>query len=542
MRRMFAIGTLFSALCVLPASAILDTNSNGLSDLWERAYNGGELFPVDVYPYRPGDDPDGDGWTNEEEAAAGTNPFDPNPPDGIIRPQTVHIPESWADINDDGIEEHTLEAIQVTWPQIPGKLYTLLFSPDLTDWLPVGEAFIGSEAEQVYSFPLSQIEGQDPPPDKQFWRVKVEDVDSDGDGLTDAEEAVLHTDPHKAQTIAGFPDMWLATHFLDTLMNGGPSSFDPNGDADNDGLTNQQELASGTDPNSADSDGDGLPDGWEVAHVLDPMDSTGYNGADGDPDGDGLTNFEEYQIGTDPTNPDSDGDGVSDWFEVKVNFSNPLSAIDADSDGIPDDFEKYLAMQLLASQPDPASWGAYYDGLVQGDLDATHDYTGDGTTAGELSQILKDSPGVGPTHSGYILEQQSRSNGIYWAYLYPLGGSEGSYHHSIPNNFEEVTWFVPSADFSSQYLMSRIDALPWSPWPRSILPEMPTPFSGNDCVASGFITTPMSLGVTKFQGLIHQNRFRVIATDLKNEARLKNYLKITKEPRKNNLDKQVKIC
>jgi hypothetical protein len=260
MRRMFAIGTLLSVLCVLPASAILDTNSNGQSDLWEMAYNGGELFPSTDFPYGLQDDPDADGWTNEQEAAADTNPFDSNPPDGIVSPQTVHIPESWADINGDGIEEHTLEAIQVTWPQIPGKSYTLLFSPDLVDWLPLGDPYIGSETEGVCYFYLSQIEGQDPPPDKQFSRVKVEDVDSDGDGLTDAEECELDTDTHNAQTIAGFPDMWLATHFLSTLMNGGSSSFDPNGDADNDGLTNQQELASGTDPNNADSDGDGLND------------------------------------------------------------------------------------------------------------------------------------------------------------------------------------------------------------------------------------------------------------------------------------------
>jgi hypothetical protein len=78
----------------------------------------------------------------------------------------------------------------------------LLFSPDLADWLPVGPAFIGSEIEEVHNFFLSQIEGQPTPPDKQFWRVKVEDVDSDGDGLTDAEECVIGTDPDNPQSVA----------------------------------------------------------------------------------------------------------------------------------------------------------------------------------------------------------------------------------------------------------------------------------------------------------------------------------------------------
>jgi hypothetical protein len=54
-----------------------------------------------------------------------------------------------------------------------------------------------------------------------------------------------------------------------------------------------------------DTDGDGLPDSWESQHQLDPLDSTGMNGADGDPDGDGATNLQEYLAGTDPQNGNS---------------------------------------------------------------------------------------------------------------------------------------------------------------------------------------------------------------------------------------------
>ena len=43
-----------------------------------------------------------------------------------------------------------------------------------------------------------------------------------------------------------------------------------------------------------DADGDGLPDFWEYLHGLDPDDPTGENGPDGDPEGDGLTNIQEY--------------------------------------------------------------------------------------------------------------------------------------------------------------------------------------------------------------------------------------------------------
>src|SRR5258706_16424560 len=54
---------------------------------------------------------------------------------------------------------------------------------------------------------------------------------------------------------------------------------------------------------SRDSDGDGLPDDWELRYF-------GSLSADGggpgdDPDHDGMSNLEEYQSGTDPTNPAS---------------------------------------------------------------------------------------------------------------------------------------------------------------------------------------------------------------------------------------------
>lgn len=74
-----------------------------------------------------------------------------------------------------------------------------------------------------------------------------------------------------------------------------------------------------TDPRDIDTDGDGLPDGWEIRYGLDPFDDgipghfnlrTGKpslvaNGAQGDPDGDGFTNLQEFLNGTDPLKPDT---------------------------------------------------------------------------------------------------------------------------------------------------------------------------------------------------------------------------------------------
>ena len=43
------------------------------------------------------------------------------------------------------------------------------------------------------------------------------------------------------------------------------------GDEDGDGLSNLQEMILGTDAGRMDTDGDGMPDGWEVAGGLDPL-------------------------------------------------------------------------------------------------------------------------------------------------------------------------------------------------------------------------------------------------------------------------------
>ena len=70
-----------------------------------------------------------------------------------------------------------------------------------------------------------------------------------------------------------------------------------------------------------DDDGDGLPDHVEDSYKLDPLN---FNDAAEDLDRDGLTNLDEYLLGTKLQSPDTDGDGLRDGFEVDKGLS-PLT-------------------------------------------------------------------------------------------------------------------------------------------------------------------------------------------------------------------------
>ncbi|WP_216831514.1 VWA domain-containing protein [Alkalihalobacterium elongatum] len=139
-------------------------------------------------------------------------------------------------------------------------------------------------------------------------------------------------------------------------------------DTDNDGLTDALEAVYGTDPLNPDTDGDGLPDGYEVFHTLtDPLkqDSTGngISDADEDFDNDGLTNLEEFELGTDPLNPDSDFDGWTDGYEVQRG-TDPLNP-DTDGDGIIDSLEEEFGF-------DPLNPDTLGNGILDGDEIVTY--------------------------------------------------------------------------------------------------------------------------------------------------------------------------
>jgi hypothetical protein len=111
-------------------------------------------------------------------------------------------------------------------------------------------------------------------------------------------------------------------------------------DSDGDGLSDDEEVAIGTNPLNPDTDGDGLTDGLERAAGLDPIGTDDVSGVIQcnpflDDDADLLNECEERVIGTDPCVADTDGDGLSDFVEI-MSRTNPLvpeDLTDTDRDG-----------------------------------------------------------------------------------------------------------------------------------------------------------------------------------------------------------------
>jgi hypothetical protein len=76
-----------------------------------------------------------------------------------------------------------------------------------------------------------------------------------------------------------------------------------------------------------------------------------------DSDGDGLSNTEEQELGTDNGDADSDADGLSDFLEVRELKTDPLNA-DTDGDGANDGHEDQLCLDPndAGSHPYALGW------------------------------------------------------------------------------------------------------------------------------------------------------------------------------------------
>ncbi|WP_247731367.1 hypothetical protein [Halovivax limisalsi] len=204
--------------------------------------------------------------------------------------------------------------------------------------------------------------------------VEPAGIDTDGDGLVDAWELLIGTDPEDddtdgdglgdgAETVFGFP--------IDTDADGEIDALDLDSDDDSVPDRRPSESFSDTDedwvPNvrDTDDDGDGIPTAVEFEDgkpaALDADFDGRPNWVDTDADGDGAPDREEGR-------EDPDGDGVPAYLDN-----------DGDNDGLPDFYEREV------TGTDPASNDSDYpstdaDEADNGVIDGREDPDGDGLT------------------------------------------------------------------------------------------------------------------------------------------------------------------
>ena len=224
-------------------------------------------------------------------------------------------------------------------------------------------------------------------------------------------------------------------------------------DSDADWLSDfYEEWVTSTDPNNPDTDGDGIPD-WKE-----------------DLDGDGLSNYEERSLCTDPRKPeegssfgekaeftsiDSDSDKLSDSFEEQFTYTNPYNPDtdgdgvadgeeDLDSDGLTNAEEQILGLNPLNPDTDGDGLSDSYErGILKtdpnsrdtdmdGTPDGNEDPDGDGLTNLEEQEVGTNPRNPDTDRDGVLDGVDSE----------PVG--KDSDNDGLSDNFESLTKTNPS--------------------------------------------------------------------------------------------------
>lgn len=266
--------------------AALDVDMDGMSDVWEKRYQAEALLPMM--------DEDGDGQTNAEESLAGTDPF-----------QSDSLLEFT-------FNEYRQNGIMLSWDSTAGGIYQVELSHDLGhNWVPVGNPIGGNGGEITAVVKKSGA--------LAFYRVSIssraeffglpaaaetiaEKYDTDEDGLSDLREVRLGLNPLDPNSVVpplriargdGYMIGWESvkgkTYYVEEVVQGGEANL----------IVGGPYIGNG---------------GLLSASIINQEASSNLTitAVDSDTDGDGLTDWEELQVGLNPeiasTDPLSDGD------------------------------------------------------------------------------------------------------------------------------------------------------------------------------------------------------------------------------------------
>lgn len=356
-----------------------DTDDGGMKDGSEDFNHDGKKDPGETDPTAGhGDDDDdladddGDGLSNGEEEAIGTDPLDAdtdddgvpdgaeaNPSDDTDGDGLINAKDP--DSDNDGLKDGTELGYDCDDPAtdttknlcVPdgdgGQTVTSPIDPD-TDGGGVSD---GNEDQN--------LDGVKDPGETDPTVGHGDDdgtlVDSDGDGLSDGTEETLGSDPNDADSDD------------DGVKDGDEPNFAD--DTDNDGIPNV------LDP---DSDGDGLNDGTELG--------LGCNGADTDVDQGNCVADADPDTTTNPLDPDTDGGGVKDGDE-DTNHDGKVDPGERDPNDASDD-------------GDPVGGTGGTGGMAStgGSVNAGGSAVGPGGTTGNGGVAGSNAPGGTPSTGG----------------------------------------------------------------------------------------------------------------------------------------------
>jgi hypothetical protein len=228
-------------------------------------------------------------------------------------------------------------ALDPTWGSMPDSMFDIdndtlmnsLEAPDRWDTNPVDDDTDGDKLPDGWEVYYSEIAlslglvdnntlsavGARGPMDPKM-------LDSDVDGIDDGQEDFDGDGLNRTHLMNRYCPGWNNPQnsecHIDPTTEGGQRFYD-----DLENFTNYEEFENGTNPVDPDTDGDQWFDGSEVYHQ--------------DQDGDGMWAGWEYYFGFDPFDPadaniDSDGDGYLNKCENKWN-TNPKSPVSFPSQG-----------------------------------------------------------------------------------------------------------------------------------------------------------------------------------------------------------------
>ena len=208
-----ALFILASIACALPALAAPAFDAEINKTVWKMIYGLTDAQVND--PTWLSQDADGDGLTNQAELTAGTNPLLPG--------STIAITDETADAT----------SAFLTFATIKGKLYTIEF----TTTLDVPGSWAGFQpAVQVMGNGAAQTVAAPRIPNA-FYRAVVQDVDTDGDGVSDWAEFITGFDPNNTHSGGAPVDDHtalvgqLANENVVTVVSTEPSTTQPPDDA-----------------------------------------------------------------------------------------------------------------------------------------------------------------------------------------------------------------------------------------------------------------------------------------------------------------------